>query len=102
MRRGIKNKKKGEYRSEIKALSDNTTQQRYRTAETPENYRKVPKLRKIKEDTADIKYISYTTYGSYRHRGGSNNGTRHKVPQNKGRIPEPEKLENFSKNARRM
>ena len=64
-------------------------------AEIPENYRKVPKLRKIKEDTADIKYISYTTCRSYKHRGGSNNGTRHKIPQNKGKFPEPDKLENF-------
>jgi hypothetical protein len=87
--------KKGGYRSEIKTLSDNTTRQRYRTAETPENYRKVPELRKIKENTADIKYISYTTCGSYRHRGGSNNGTRHKILQNKGKFPEPDKLENF-------
>jgi hypothetical protein len=55
MKRGIKNKKKGEYRSEIKTLSDNTTQQRYRTAETPENYRKISELREIKENTADIK-----------------------------------------------
>ncbi len=65
------------------------------TAEIPGNYRKDPELRKIKENTADIKNISYTTCRSYKHRGGSNNGTRHKIPQNKGKFPEPDKLENF-------
>ena len=97
MKRGIENSKSG-YRSEIKNNERQHDAAAVQTAEIPENYRKVPKLRKIKENTADIKYISYTTCGSYRHRGGSNNGTRHKVPQNKGKFPEPDKLENFREN----
>jgi hypothetical protein len=56
------------------------------TAEIPENYRKNPELRKIKENTADIKYISDTTGRSYKHRGGSNNGTRHMIPQKRRKI----------------
>jgi hypothetical protein len=34
--------------------------------------------------------------------GNPKNGTRHKVPQNKEKFPEPDKLEKFSENARRM
>jgi hypothetical protein len=67
------------------------------TSEVPENLPQDPESRKINENTADIKYISYTTYRNYEHRGGSNNGTRHKIPQNKGKFPEPDKLENFRK-----
>jgi hypothetical protein len=67
------------------------------TSEVPENLLQDPESRKINENTADIKYISYTTYRSYEHRGGSNNGTRQKIPQNKGKFPEPDKLENFRK-----
>ncbi len=62
------------------------------TAEIPENYRRNPELRKIKESAADITYISDTTCGSYKHRGGPNNGTRHMIPQNEGKFPEPDKL----------
>jgi hypothetical protein len=70
------------------------------TAEIPGNYRKDPELWKIKENTADIKYISYTTCRSYKHRGGSNNGTRHKIPQNKGKFPELDKIAKLSKYAK--
>jgi hypothetical protein len=72
------------------------------TAEIPENDRRNPELRKTKENTADIKYISDTTCRSYKHRGGSNNGTRHKIPPNEGKIPEPDKLAKFSKKTRKM
>jgi hypothetical protein len=61
------------------------------TAETPENYRRSPELRKIKESAADIKYISATKCRNYKHRGVSNNGTRHTVPQNEENFPEPDK-----------
>jgi hypothetical protein len=71
------------------------------TAGIPENYRKNPESRKIKENTAEIKYILETTSRSYKYRGGTNNGTRHKIPQNEGKVPEPDKLAKFSKNTRK-
>ncbi len=57
-------------------------------------------MRKIKENTANIKYISDTMGRSYKHRGMPNNGTRHMIPQNKGKFPELDKLAKFLKNTR--
>jgi hypothetical protein len=71
-------------------------------AEIPENYRKNPELRKIKENTADIEYRWDTTCRSYKHRRRSNNGTRHKIPPNEGKVPEPGKIAEFAKNKRKM
>ena len=56
MKRGIENSKSG-YRSEIKNNERQHDAAAVQTAEIPENYRKAPRLRKIKENTADIKYI---------------------------------------------
>ena len=100
MIRGIENNK-NEYRSKIKKyINANMTRQRYKQRKHRKNYRKDPELWKIKENTADIKYISYTTCRSYKHRGGSNNGTRHKIPQNKGKFPELDKIAKLSKYAK--
>ena len=54
MKRGIENNK-SEYRSEIKNNERQHDAAAVQTAETPENYRKVPEFRKIKENIADIK-----------------------------------------------
>ena len=56
MKRGIENNRSG-YRGEIQNNERQHDAAAVPKAEIPENYRKVPKLRKIKENTADIKYI---------------------------------------------
>ncbi len=67
------------------------------TEEIPENDRRNPELRKTKENTADIKYISDTTCRSYKHRGGSNNGTRRKIPPNEGKNSGPGQISKIFK-----
>jgi hypothetical protein len=55
MKRGIENNK-NEYRSKIKKNNERQHDAAaVQTAEIPENYRKVPEFRKIKENIADIK-----------------------------------------------
>ena len=54
MKRGIENDK-NEYRSKIKKYKRQHDAAAVQTAEIPENYRKVPEFRKIKENIADIK-----------------------------------------------
>jgi hypothetical protein len=72
------------------------------TAEVPENYRKNPESRKIKENAADIKYRWDTTCRSYKHCGRPSNGTRHKIPPNKGKVPEPGEIAELAKITRKM
>ncbi len=72
-------------------------------AEIPEKYRRSPELRKIKrKGAADIKKLSDATGRNYKHRGVSNNGTRHTIPQNEENLPEPGKIAEFPKNTRKM
>ena len=54
MKRGIEDNK-SEYRSEIRNNEWQHDAAAVQTAEIPENYRKVPEFRKIKENIADIK-----------------------------------------------
>ena len=55
MIRGIENNK-NEYRSKIKKNNERQHDAAaVQTAEIPENYRKVPEFRKIKENIADIR-----------------------------------------------
>jgi hypothetical protein len=95
MKRGIENKKM-DTAAKLSSERQNDAAA-VQTAEIPENYCRSPELRKIKESAADIKYISDSTCRSYKHRGGSNNGTRHMIPQNEGKFPEPDKLAKSSK-----
>ncbi len=46
------------------------------------------------------KKLSDATGRNYKHRGVSNNGTRHTIPQNKENLPEPDKIAKLSKYAK--
>jgi hypothetical protein len=60
-------------------------------AEIPEKYRRSPELRKIKKGCRGHKKLSDATGRNYKHRGVSNNGTRHTVPRKEENFPEPDK-----------
>jgi hypothetical protein len=72
------------------------------TVEVPEKYRKNPESRNTKENAADIEYRWDTTCRNYKHYGRSNKGTRHKIPPNKGKIPEPGEKAEFARITRKM
>jgi len=101
MIRGIENNK-NEYRNKKNIYKRQHDAAAVQTAEIPENYRKVPEFRKIKENTADIKYRWDTTCRRYKHCGRPSNGTRHKIPPSKGKIPEPGEIAELAKTTRKM
>ena len=76
-------------------INDNMTRQRYKQ-------RKYRKITAKFQNFEKSKKTSRTLYRYHIHRvearyaaGNPKNGTRHKVPQNKEKFPEPDKLEIF-------
>jgi hypothetical protein len=78
------------------------TRQRYKQRKYRKNYRKNPESRKIIENAADTNIDGIQCVEAINTAEGSAKWTRHKIPPNKGKVPEPGEIAKLAKITRKM